>query len=734
MNRQYFRGIYIRAVSALMLLLLVFLAGIDYFIINIERQYRLTEVRTGLESELDEAAAFMVEPLLKFKFADIEQFIHLWSSNHQDIIRFKAITPQGLIFTDFQRETDSVSRLVLEKKVVFEGRHLMTLLMEKDYSETEAGLDQLRNFFLVASLIITLVFGVILWLIFRSLAIRPLESEISRRRQAEEELQEINLNLEEKVRARTNEVEKKNLELLDEIRERTSAEQNLSAEKERLAITLRSIADGVITTDVNGDIVLLNKVAEELTGWSQEEAAGKNVSEVFRVVGEKGGENIKNPVDMALGDGQTVSFDNSTLISRDGKEIAVADSGAPIRDKESNIVGGVLVFRDITEKLRTDDELLKMRKLESVGILAGGIAHDFNNLLMAIMGNISLAGQLVTPEDKIHRLLGGAEKASLRAKNLTQQLLTLAKGGEPIKETASIGQVIEESADFVLHGGKSDYKLEMPENLWLVDIDRGQMGQVVQNLIINARQAMPEGGTIRVSCENLESTANEYPDPLLPKQNEYVKISVTDTGVGMPENVVDKIFDPYFSTKKEGSGLGLAITHSIIKKHKGAITVNSKPGEGATFNIYLPVSKEKRVVAQSQSVAMAVPKNTKILVMDDDELVRDIAGEMLAHLGCETVMAVDGEEAIDLFKQARGKGQPFDLVIMDMTIPGGMGGREAVTIVLQEDPAAKVVVASGYSTDPVLANYQDYGFSAAIAKPFQIKELSRTIKSLLWSA
>lgn len=718
----------------MMLLLLVFLAGIDYFIINIERQYRLTEVRTGLESELDEAAAFMVEPLLKFKFADIEQFIHLWSSNHQDIIRFKAITPQGLIFTDFQRETDSVSRLVLEKKVVFEGRHLMTLLMEKDYSETEAGLDQLRNFFLVASLIITLVFGVILWLIFRSLAIRPLESEISRRRQAEEELQEINLNLEEKVRARTNEVEKKNLELLDEIRERTSAEQNLSAEKERLAITLRSIADGVITTDVNGDIVLLNKVAEELTGWSQEEAAGKNVSEVFRVVGEKGGENIKNPVDMALGDGQTVSFDNSTLISRDGKEIAVADSGAPIRDKESNIVGGVLVFRDITEKLRTDDELLKMRKLESVGILAGGIAHDFNNLLMAIMGNISLAGQLVTPEDKIHRLLGGAEKASLRAKNLTQQLLTLAKGGEPIKETASIGQVIEESADFVLHGGKSDYKLEMPENLWLVDIDRGQMGQVVQNLIINARQAMPEGGTIRVSCENLESTANEYPDPLLPKQNEYVKISVTDTGVGMPENVVDKIFDPYFSTKKEGSGLGLAITHSIIKKHKGAITVNSKPGEGATFNIYLPVSKEKRVVAQSQSVAMAVPKNTKILVMDDDELVRDIAGEMLAHLGCETVMAVDGEEAIDLFKQARGKGQPFDLVIMDMTIPGGMGGREAVTIVLQEDPAAKVVVASGYSTDPVLANYQDYGFSAAIAKPFQIKELSRTIKSLLWSA
>ncbi|MCK4837839.1 MAG: response regulator, partial [Desulfobulbaceae bacterium] len=278
---------------------------------------------------------------------------------------------------------------------------------------------------------------------------------------------------------------------------------------------------------------------------------------------------------------------------------------------------------------------------------------------------------------------------------------------------------------------KSDYKLEIPKNLWLVEIDRGQVSQVVQNLILNARQAMPGGGTIRISCENLESTANEHPAPMLPMQNKYVKISVTDTGVGMPGNVIDKIFDPYFSTKQAGSGLGLAITHSIIKKHKGTITVISKPGEGTTFNIYLPVSKEKRIVAKSHSVMAEIPENTKIMIMDDDELVRDIAGEMLSQLGCETVMAVNGEEAIDLFKQARGKGQPFDLVIMDLTIPGGMGGREAVTIILQEDPAAKVVVASGYSTDPILANYQAYGFSAALAKPFRIKELSEKIKKIL---
>ncbi len=731
MSRQTFKSIYIRAVAALMLLLLVFLAGIDWFIINMDRQNRLAETKTILKAELDESATLLIEPLLKFKFADVEQFIYLWSQNHKDVISFKAITPQGLLFTDFQRESDSVFRLVEEKEIVFEGRHLMTLILEKDYSATETKMANLRNISLVASLVITLIFGFILWMIFRFMAIRPLESEISRRQQAEDELQEINLKLEEKVRIRTKEIEKKNLDLLNEIRVREIAEQSLSSEKEQLAITLRSIADGVITTDVKGHIVLLNKVAERLTGWSQETASGKNVSEVFKLNGESSGDKIKNPVNIALDEGRIVSFDNSILITRDGKEIAVADSGAPIRDKESRIVGGVLVFRDITEKLRTDEELLKMKKLESVGVLAGGIAHDFNNLLTAIMGNISLAAHLANPDDKITQLLAVAEKASLRAKNLTQQLLTLSKGGDPIKETSSIVQVIKESADFVLHGGKSDYKLELPENLWLVDIDRGQMAQVIQNLIINARQAMPGGGTIIISCTNLESTANEEPDPLLPTQNKYLKISVTDTGVGMPANVVDKIFDPYFSTKQAGSGLGLAITHSIIKKHKGNITVISKSGEGTTFNIYLPVSSGKLSVSKSQAVVADIPESIKILVMDDDEMVRDIASEILAHLGCEIEMAVNGEEAIDLFKQAREKGRPFDLVIMDLTIPGGMGGREAVAVVLQEDPAAKVVVASGYSTDPILANYQDYGFSAAIAKPFRIDELAGIIKEIL---
>lgn len=731
MSRQYLRTIYVRVITALMLLLLTFLVGIDYYILNVERQNQLAESTARLEDELDLVAVILVEPLLKFKFAEVEDFIQLWSAKHPNVIRFKAVTPNGLIFTDFQRETASLSRLAAEKEIVFEGRRLMTLTIEKDYAATEVRLIRLRNYSLIASLLMTLLFGVVLWLIFRFLAIRPLEHEIVRRQGAEEELRGINLELEEKVQARTADYKRKNLALLAEVKSRQILEENLSDEKERLAITLRSIADGVITTDVAGGVVMLNKVAENLTGWDQAVAVGRDVKEVFSVSAAQGSRKFSHPVQLALDSGQTVSLDNANITTRDGRQIAVANSSAPILDQKSRTVGAVLVFRDITEKIRTDEELLKMRKLEAVGILAGGIAHDFNNLLTAILGNINLAAQSVPSGDKIHRLLIKAEKASLRATKLTQQLLTMAKGGEPIRETASISQVIKDSADFVLHGGKAELKLEIPDNLWLVDIDRGQVGQVVQNLIINARQAMPEAGIIVISCANIESIRGEDPAPLLPITEKYVRISIADSGVGIPEAIMGKIFDPYFSTKQMGSGLGLSITHSIIRKHGGDITVRSEAGKGTTFNVYLPVSAEKILVEKSLAALPTLPPDTKILVMDDDKLVLEVVGEMLAYLGCEAVFAASGGEAIELFRQARERGRPFDLVILDMTIPGGMGGQEAAAIILKEAPATRLVVASGYSTDPVLANYQHYGFAAAIAKPFRIEELSVIIKDVL---
>jgi len=456
---------------------------------------------------------------------------------------------------------------------------------------------------------------------------------------------------------------------------RKQAEEELAAERERLAVTLRSIGDGVITTDIDGKVVLLNKVAEELTGWRQQEAAGRPLTEVFNIVSEQTRQPCPNPVELVMASGKIIGLANHTmLIGRDGRERSIADSGAPIRDKDSRIVGVVMVFRDVTQDIKMEQELQKIRKLESVGVLAGGIAHDFNNILTAIMGNINLAKLRLQPGEELHALLEGAEKACQRAKGLTNQLLTFSKGGEPIKETAAIPEIIKESAEFVLHGKNIACQYDIPADLWLVDIDKGQMSQVIQNLIINAEHAMPSGGIIRIACENIFSVASEQ----LPLAGErrYVKIVISDEGVGIPPELIGNIFDPYFSTKQEGSGLGLAITHSIIKKHGGLITVASLPGKGTTFTFYLPVAAGQHLTLPGHAAAPGPEgKSRRVLVMDDEEMVREIAFKMLERLGYEVQLAENGAEALEMFQQARDQSRAFDLMIMDLTIPGGMGGK-----------------------------------------------------------
>ncbi|MBW1791805.1 MAG: PAS domain S-box protein, partial [Deltaproteobacteria bacterium] len=358
------------------------------------------------------------------------------------------------------------------------------------------------------------------------------------------------------------------LEVATDISDKKQAEMQLAAEKERLAVTLRSIGDGVITTDISGNIVLLNKVAEKLTGWSNEEAAGRPLEKVFHIINEQTREVCENPVSKVISSGQIVALANHTaLIAKDGSERSIADSGAPILDDQSKIVGVVLVFRDVTDQIKTEKELLKVKKLESIGVLAGGIAHDFNNILAAILGNLNLASLDSNLLPGTKKLLSEAERAALRAKGLTQQLLTFAKGGEPVKETASLESVIKDSANFVLHGDTVACRYDIPENLWLVDIDKGQMSQVIQNIVLNGSHAMPDGGTIHVTCENIDPLQAE--DVFLPRDKKFVRVAISDSGIGIPANVVDKIFDPYFSTKQEGSGLGLAISHSIITKHNG---------------------------------------------------------------------------------------------------------------------------------------------------------------------
>lgn len=510
-------------------------------------------------------------------------------------------------------------------------------------------------------------------------------------------------------------------DLNENIRNIKKSQEDLSAEKERLAITLRSIGDGVISTDTNGYITLINKRAEELTGWSQEEAKGKHVGKVLQLI---------DPVSSIIQPGEKEIFmEQVTLIAKDNNHSVISVSSAPIYGSKTIKLGSILVFRDRTEYLKMQKELVRTHKLESVGILAGGIAHDFNNILSVIQGNIELATYRVEKDAKAVSLLSDAKKATKRAAKLTQQLLTFSKGGDPVKETTSLPKLITESADFILHGSQVSCDYAFQEDLWIVNVDSGQVGQVIQNIILNAKHAMPEGGRINIHCNNVDDAASE---PLLSMyEKSFVRINIQDTGVGIPPEIIDKIFDPYFTTKQEGNGLGLAICHSIISKHDGHITVQSSPGKGTLFTIYLPAELSKDITVVKEQKARPAMNAARIMVMDDEEMIRNLVQTQLAALGHKTVLVIDGKQLINKYQELQDSGTPVDLVIMDLTIPGGMGGQEAAQQLLQLDPDAKIVVASGYSNDPVMANYLEYGFCAAVVKPFDLEELKMGIDSAL---
>ena len=512
------------------------------------------------------------------------------------------------------------------------------------------------------------------------------------------------------------------------VMQRRLAEEALAGERERLAVTLRSIGDGVIATDTEGKIVLVNKVAEQLTGWSQEEAVGKPLRDVFHIVNERTRKECENPVEKVVRTGVTAGLANHTvLVSRDGTERILKDSGAPIRDRESRIVGVVLVFRDITRERKIEEELTKAEKLESVGVLAGGIAHDFNNILTAILGNIIVARMSGKPGEKAHDLLTEAEKASLQARDLTRQLLTFSRGGAPIRNPASIKQLLEETAGFSLRGSNARGIVKIPDDLWPVDIDEGQISQVINNLVINADQAMPKGGLIRVSAENVR-IGDGHALPLA--KGKYVKLSIKDEGVGISKENLPLIFDPYFTTKQKGSGLGLSVSYSIVRNHDGHISVESSIGKGTTFCVYLPATGKEPPSRKNQALP-AFKQKVSVLFMDDDEMVLRSSSVMLEKLGCEVVTVKDGAGALATYRKAKKSGRPFDVVIMDLTVAGGEGGRETIGKLLKIDPGARAIVSSGYSTDPILANFRQFGFSDCLAKPYGIEEMRSKISGVL---
>jgi PAS domain S-box-containing protein len=388
------------------------------------------------------------------------------------------------------------------------------------------------------------------------------------------------------------------------------------------------------------------------------------------------------------------------------------------------------IFTDITERENLQEELIKKQKLESIGVLAGGIAHDFNNILTGILGNISFAGMFIEKGHKSSKPLSEAEKAAKRAAELAQQLLTFARGGEPVTSAVSLRHVIDESLSLVLRGSNVAASVEVPEQLPAIEADAGQISQVFNNLIINAVQAMPGGGTITFTAGDMVADANNL---LSLPLGRYVRVTCIDQGCGIPPENLKNIFDPYFTTKSGGTGLGLASVHSIISKHGGHISVRSSVGRGTTFELLLPASREKPA-----SVSLPVPESLvaesgeqSVLVMDDEEMIRELVTVILEERGYRVTTCSSGEEAIDLYRAAFSAGIPFRAVIMDLTIPGGMGGKEAAGSIFEIDPAARLIVSSGYSMDPVMANFRDFGFHGAVFKPYSADGIAAVLKEAL---
>ncbi len=512
-----------------------------------------------------------------------------------------------------------------------------------------------------------------------------------------------------------------------DITERKRTADLIAVAHERLAVTLQSIGDGVITTDTRGHIDMMNAVAEKLCGWKQSEVQGRAMSSFVHIINENTRQPQENPVDKVLATGQIIELANHTvLIARDGTERIIADSAAPIRDKQGTIIGVVLVFRDITEKQKLLEIAERNQRLESLGLLAGGIAHDFNNLMSGVFGNIDLALAEAIGA-KAGRYLSRAITAMDRARGLTQQLLTFAKGGHPVRKAMPVSQLVRDTAQFALSGSNVSYRCDLPEDLRWCLIDQGQIGQVIDNIVINAQQAMPGGGRIDIAAANVSLAKHEH--QTLPP-GDYVKLSIRDYGIGISKKLLLRIFDPFFTTKPKGHGLGLATCHSIATRHGGAIDVESELDKGSTFHLYLPVAGDEPSVT-APSAGARHKGGGGILIMDDEEVIRGVLGDILRKYGYTVTCKNDGRAAIDFFNEETGAGRPLVGLFIDLTVPLGMGGEEVIKEIRRSNPDIPAFVVSGDTDDPIMKNPGQYGFTASISKPFRMTELSDMLETYL---
>jgi len=514
---------------------------------------------------------------------------------------------------------------------------------------------------------------------------------------------------------------------LIDITDRKNFEQQLSASEGRYSALAKSSNDIICETTVTGQFVYVSDNIVEILGFDADELLQQNL---FFLVHPNDYMTVYSEFDRSIEKLDSGRFTFRSRLKSGGWKWFESTCQPYVSGSEE--VRMVIVSRDISLRRTMEDEIFKASKLESIGLLAGGIAHDFNNILTVILGNVSLARSFSAGRTELASILEDTENACIKAKDLTQQFLTFSKGGEPIKKITAISDLLRETIDFSSHGSNVKCNLRIQEPLWPVDIDDGQISQVIQNLMINAEQAMPAGGIVDVWVENIILTGKEGM-PL--KDGDYVQISLRDHGVGIPEENIKKIFDPYFTTKEKGSGLGLTTSYSIIKNHGGLLTVSSLPGTGTTFKIFLPAATLHPIVPRKDKEPKqeVTPSSAggRVLVMDDEDAIRTSLNRMLKHIGYDVALAECGEEACRLYERAKRAQEPFDVVLMDLTVPGGMGGKETIKKLMEMDASVKAIVSSGYSNDPIMSDYRRHGFRGVIVKPFQLEKLSRVLHQVI---
>jgi PAS domain S-box-containing protein len=541
-----------------------------------------------------------------------------------------------------------------------------------------------------------------------------------------DELARVNAGLESAIEERTRALSRSNEQLKAEIEERTRAETDLARQKDRLDVIMGSLSEGVVAVDRQDRVISLNRAAQNMLGVDEARALDRPIDRLLDPLTDVDG----NRPDWGalMRDGGRFNPDTALRLTDpdDANDRILSLTAAPIRDPEQGGGGSVLVFRDVTLQHKREQDAQRSAKLESLGVLAGGIAHDFNNILTAVLGNLSLAKTYVGTDDKAHQKIQEAEKATIHAKGLTRQLLTFSKGGAPITTVASVADLLVDTVNFALSGSKVKCGFSVADDLWPARIDTSQISQVINNLTINAVQAMPDGGRIDVAADNVDLDAHPSGRPLTPGR--HIRIRITDYGHGIPDETLAKIFDPYFTTKDQGTGLGLSTSYSIVQNHGGHIDARSEIGRQTTFTLYLPAADGAPVEAADST---PVSGRGRILVMDDEEYVLEVTSEALTVLGYEVDTAPDGLETLKRYTAARTDGRPYAAVIMDLTVPGGMGGRETVAKLQEIDPQVKAVVSSGYFQDSIMADYQKYGFADVLPKPFRIEELSRVLGRVL---